>query len=232
MTSDFIAQFGDIAKPWNQLMSSTTAQSDPEAHDHVRARPGGRCGAPGVGRVRRHAGEDRLRRHRPLHLGQLDVAGAGPRGGRLHGGPEGPPAGRVLQRTAGIYGGANYDISSTYWSADYPDAQDYFSTNFICGTIDILNISHFCDEAIDAALFATEAMPFGPERDAALLDVQQRLIDEVAGVPVMEVTPQVVYGPAGRRHAHAGDLRAVRLEARLGQGRGLRALGPAWPERT
>ena len=37
-------------------------------------------------------------------------------------------------------------------------------------------------------------MAFGPERDAALLDVQQRLIDEVAGVPVMEVTPQVVYG--------------------------------------
>jgi len=24
--------------------------------------------------------------------------------------------------------------------------------------------------------------------------VQQRLIDEVAGIPVMEVTPQVVYG--------------------------------------
>ena len=96
--------------------------------------------------------------------------------------------------TAGIYGGANYDISSTYWSADYPDAQDYFSTNFVCGTIPFLNISHFCDEDIDAALFATEALPFGPERDAALLDVQQRLIDEVAGVPVMEVTPQVVYG--------------------------------------
>ena len=38
-------------------------------------------------------------------------------------------------------------------------------------------------------------MPLGPERDAALRDVQQRLIDEVAGVPVMEVTPQVVFGP-------------------------------------
>ena len=38
MTTDFTAQFGDLAKPWNQLMSSTTAQSDPEgtttyAHD-------------------------------------------------------------------------------------------------------------------------------------------------------------------------------------------------------
>ena len=31
MTSDFTAQFGGIAKPWNQLISSTTAQSAPEA---------------------------------------------------------------------------------------------------------------------------------------------------------------------------------------------------------
>ena len=60
--------------------------------------------------------------------------------------------------------------------------------------IDVLNISRFCDEAIDEAFFATEAMAFGPERDAALLEVQQRLIDELAGVPVMEVTPQVVFG--------------------------------------
>jgi hypothetical protein len=37
-------------------------------------------------------------------------------------------------------------------------------------------------------------MPFGAERDAALLEVQQALIDEVAGIPVMEVTPQVVFG--------------------------------------
>jgi ABC-type transport system substrate-binding protein len=91
-----------------------------------------------------------------------------------------------------VYDPAARDISSTYWSADYPDAQDYISTNFVCGSF--LNISHFCDEDIDAAFAATEQMPFGPERDAALLEVQQRLIDEVAGVPVMEVTPQVVFG--------------------------------------
>ncbi len=46
------------------------------------------------------------------------------------------------------------DLSSTYWSADYPDVQDYVSTNFICGSF--LNISHFCDEDIDAAFNATE----------------------------------------------------------------------------
>jgi hypothetical protein len=38
-------------------------------------------------------------------------------------------------------------------------------------------------------------MPFGPERDDALREVQQRLIDELAGIPVMEVTPRVVTGP-------------------------------------
>ena len=43
----------------------------------------------------------------------------------------------------------------------------------------------------------------------------------------MEVTPQVVSGPARGRHADARDVCAVRLEARLGQGRGLSALGRA-----
>ena len=129
-----------------------------------------------------------------------------------------------LQQTeffTAIYDPALYDISSTYWSADYPDAQDYISTNFICGTIDILNISRFCDESIDEAFFATESMEFGPERDAALLDVQQRLIDEVAGVPVMEVTPRVLQGAQGRRDPHVGHLRALRLEACLGPSRRL-----------
>ena len=42
MTTDFTAQFGDLAKPWNQLISSTTVQSDPEgtttyAHDPAAA---------------------------------------------------------------------------------------------------------------------------------------------------------------------------------------------------
>ena len=117
-----------------------------------------------------------------------------------------------------IYDPEAFDISSTYWSADYPDAQDYISTNFVCDIIDILNISRFCDPDIDAEFFATEQMPFGPERDAALLSVQQQLIDELAGIPVMEVTPQVVQGSARRRPADARDLRAFRLEARMGAG--------------
>ena len=94
-----------------------------------------------------------------------------------------------------IYDPTAFDISSTYWSADYPDAQDFFSTNFVCASIDILNIARFCDESIDEAFYATDAMPFGADRDAALRAVQQRWIDAVAGVPMMEITPKVILGP-------------------------------------
>ncbi len=81
-----------------------------------------------------------------------------------------------------------------------------------------LNISRFCDSSIDTAFAETERMPFGPERDAALREVQQRLIDELAGIPVMEVTPQVVYGPRVGGPAHARHVRPLRLEACLGEG--------------
>lgn len=189
-TRDFTAQFGDLAKPWNQLMGSATLQSDPEGtrvypHDPDKAREylasGGYDGSPvkiiyDVTDPYGSANATALRQDLEAVGFNVDLAGLQP--GEFFGGAVYDPAAR--------------DLSSTYWSADYPDAQDYISTNFVCGSF--LNISNFCDEDIDAAFYATEQMPFGPERDAALLDVQQRLIDEVAGVPVMEVTPQVVYG--------------------------------------
>ena len=105
---------------------------------------------------------------------------------------------RGLQKTQfynDIYDPTLYDISSTYWSADYPDAQDFISTNFTCGSIDILNISRFC-HGHRRGVLRREQMPFGPERDEALRAVQQRLIDDVAGIPVMEVTPRSSPGRA------------------------------------
>jgi ABC-type transport system substrate-binding protein len=191
-STDFIAQFGDFARPWNQLMSSTTVQSDPEGtqtypYDPDLARQyvesGGYDGTPvkivyDVTDPYASANATALRQDLEAVGFDVDLQG--------------------LQQTeffSAIYDPERYDISSTYWSADYPDAQDYISTNFVCDTIDILNISRFCDESIDEAFSATEQMAFGPERDEALREVQQRLIDEVAGVPVMEVTPQVVWGP-------------------------------------
>jgi peptide/nickel transport system substrate-binding protein/oligopeptide transport system substrate-binding protein len=189
VTRDFTRQFGDLAKPWNQLMGSATLQSDPEGtriypYDPEQAaaylESGGYDGTPlnviyDVGDPYGEANATALRQD--LEAVGFDVELNGLQTGQFF---------------TDVYDPAARDLSSTYWSADYPDLQDYVSTNFICGSF--LNISNFCDEDIDAAFFETESMPFGAERDAALLEVQQALIDEVAGIPVMEVTPQVVFG--------------------------------------
>jgi ABC-type transport system substrate-binding protein len=191
MTTDFTVRFGGLAKPWNQLMSSTSVQSDPDgtvtyAHDPEAAaallESAAYDGTPV--RVVYDVTDPYTTQNASALTQDLEAVGFAV---ELIG----------LQKTEfynAIYDPSAFDISSTYWSADYPDAQDFISTNFICGMIDILNISRFCDESIDEAFFATESMEFGAERDAALLEVQQRLIDELAGVPVMEVTPQAVFG--------------------------------------
>lgn len=190
MTTDFTVRFGGLAKPWNQLMSSTSVQSDPEgtityAHDpEAAAALLASAGYDGTPIKIVYDVTDPYTTQNATALTQdLEAVGFAV---ELTGLQKGEFYNAIYDPTA-------FDISSTYWSADYPDAQDFISTNFICGTIDILNISRFCDESIDEAFFATESMPFGPERDAALLDVQQRLIDELAGIPVMEVTPQAVF---------------------------------------
>ena len=197
MTSDFTAQFGGIAKPWNQLISSTTAQSAPEAtttyvHDpEVAAALLESADYDGTPIKIVYDVTD------PYGSASATALRQDPRGGRLQVSLD------ALQRSQfhkDIYDPADFDVSPIYWSADYPDAQDFIATNFVCGSIGLLNISRFCDEDIDTAFAETERMPFGPERDAALLEVQQRLIDELAGIPVMEITPQVVFGP------RVGDL--------------------------
>ena len=191
-SKDFVAQFGGTAQPWNQLMSSSTAQSDPEGTRIYEYDPAlatelvATSSYDGTPIKIVHDAADPYTAANSTALAQdLEAVGF-------------TVELQSLTRDEfanAIYDAEGFDISSTFWSADYPDFQDYASTNFICDLIDILNIARFCDPEIDASLFATEGMPFGPERDAALLDVQQRLIDAVAGVPVMEVTPQVVQGP-------------------------------------
>lgn len=191
MTTDFTVRFGGLAKPWNQLMSSTSAQSDPDGTTTYPYDPeaaaallesAGYDGSP-VKIV--YDVTDPYTTQNATALAQ-DLQAVGFEVDLIG-----------MQKTefyGAIYDPTAFDISSTYWSADYPDAQDFISTNFICDMIDVLNISRFCDPSIDEAFFATESMPFGPERDAALRDVQQRLINELAGIPVMEVTPQAVFG--------------------------------------
>jgi ABC-type transport system substrate-binding protein len=191
MTTDFTAQFGDLAQPWNQLISSTTTQSDPAGtttypHDPAAAaallEEAGYDGTPvkivyDVTDPYTSANATALTQDLEAVGFSVDLRGL-----------------QKAQFYNDVYDPTLYDISSTYWSADYPDAQDFISTNFVCGSIGSLNISRFFDASIDEAFYATERMPFGQERDAALREIQQRLIDEVAGIPVMEVTPQVVTG--------------------------------------
>ena len=219
MTTDFLAQFGDLAKPWNQLMGSTTVQSDPEGtrtypYDPDKARrryltSGGYDGTPV--KIIYDVSD-------PYQVGQLHGAQAGPRGGGLHGGPPGPPVGASSSAARSTSPTAR-DISSTYWSADYPDAQDYISTNFVCGSF--LNISHFCDEAIDAAFAATEAMPFGAGAGRGAARRPAAAHRRGRGHPGDGDHAAGRLGPARGRHPDAGHVRAVRLEARLGQGRRL-----------
>jgi ABC-type transport system substrate-binding protein len=139
VTTGFLDQFGDLAKPWNQLMGSATKQSDPEGtrvypYDPEKAKAylasGGYDGTPvkiiyDVTDPYQAANSTALKQDLEAVGFTVDLQGL---------------------QSAEFFGGAVYDpakrdISSTYWSADYPDAQDYFSTNFTCDSI--LNISHF-----------------------------------------------------------------------------------------
>ena len=192
LTKKFTRQFGGTVKPWNQLQGSATKQNDSGRtrvyeHDPDAARAlveaSGYDGTP-IRIV--HDVADPFQGGLVTSLKQdLEAVGFTV----------------DLQTLAtdefygAIYDPEAFDISPIFWSADYPDLQDYLSTNFTCDLVGILNIARFCNKDIDAEFYATEQMAFGPERDATLLAVQQRLIDELAGIPVMEVTPQVVQGP-------------------------------------
>ena len=205
-------------------MSSTTAQSDPEGTTHVRARPGGRRRAPGGGRLRRHAGQDRLRRHRPLHLGQRH--GAARRTSRPSASRSSCAASSRREFFSDTAGTTRRELRHL---VDLLERRLPGCPGLHLHELRLRQHRHPQHLALlrrrtsTRPSFATEPMPFGPERDAALLDVQQRLIDEVAGVPGHGGDAAGRLRPARRRHAHAGDVRAVRLEARLGQGRRLRA---------
>ena len=190
MSNDFIAQFGDIAKPWPELMGSATNQSDPENTrvyefdpDAARAIVDERYDGTPV-KIVHDVADPYSAAHSTSLKQDLEAVGFTVDLQSL-------PTGEFFGEA--VYDPARRDLNSTFWSADYPDVQDYIATNFACGAF--LNISNFCDEEINSAFLATEQMELGEERDKALRDVHQRLIDELAGIPVMEVTPQVVAGP-------------------------------------
>ena len=133
MTTDFTAQFGDLVKPWNQLISSTTVQSDPAATTTYPYDP------EAAAALLESAGYDGT----PVRI-VYDVSD-----------PYGAANATALRQDLEAVGftidlqgfqkeefystiydpTVAFDISSTYWSADYPDAQDFISTNFLCGVL-------------------------------------------------------------------------------------------------
>jgi ABC-type transport system substrate-binding protein len=90
---------------------------------------------------------------------------------------------------AGYNNPKNYDMLPTYWREDYPDGQDYISTNFVCAQVAPpgLNVARYCNKQLDSMLAQSDALPFGSERDQLLKQIQQTVITDVAGVGTMQV---------------------------------------------
>lgn len=192
-TRDFVAQFGEQAKEWNQIYSSTTEQSDPGTavpeYDTDLAQQLLESGGYDGSAVRiiydvtdpfTSAISTSLKQDLEAIGMEVELVGLQP---------------AQFFSPDGYQDPKNYDISPTYWRQDYPDGQDYISTNFVCAQVEPpygLNVARYCNEEVDALLAETDALPFGPERDALLRRIQQMIIDDAAGIPAMEVTSPVI----------------------------------------
>jgi peptide/nickel transport system substrate-binding protein len=197
---DFVKQFGEQAKTWNQIFASTTKQSDPSGtriypYDPEKAkqylRSGGYDGSPA--RVIYDV-TDPFTSATATSLKQ-DLEAIGMKV-QLKG----------LQQAqffgdAGYNNPSVYDISPTYWRQDYPDGQDFISTNFVCAQVEPpgLNVSRYCSKDVDDLLAKSDQLAFGAERDGILRQAQQQIIDDAAGIPMMQVAfPVVVSGKVGQ----------------------------------
>ncbi len=98
--------------------------------------------------------------------------------------------------SAGYNDPKNYDMLPTYWREDYPDGQDFISTNFVCAQVvspNGLNVARWCDPQVDKMLARSDALAFGPQRDQILQQIQQIIIEQAAGIPMFQVNFPIVY---------------------------------------
>jgi peptide/nickel transport system substrate-binding protein len=105
-----------------------------------------------------------------------------------------------LQETAyfgdnGYNNPKNYDMLPTYWRQDYPDGQDYISTNFVCAQVKPpgLNVARYCNSQVDSLLAKSDALPFGAQRDQILKQIQQIVVSDAAGVGTLQVDWPAIY---------------------------------------
>ena len=184
---DVTKQFGTEAEPWTQIYSSVTKQSDPnlEAIPYDTAQAQAmleRAGYNGETIKVIYDATDPFASAMSTSL-QQDLKAIG-----MNVEIEG------LQQAA-YFGDAgyndpkNYDMLPTYWRQDYPDGQDYISTNFVCAQVAPpgLNVARYCNEQVDSMLAKSDALDFGAERDQILQQIQQTVVGDAAGVGTMQV---------------------------------------------
>lgn len=184
---DVTKQFGTEAEPWTQIYSSVTKQSDPNLealpYDTTQAQAMlERAGYNGETIKVIYDATDPFASAMSTSL-QQDLKAIG-MNVEIKG----------LQQAA-YFGDAgyndpkNYDMLPTYWRQDYPDGQDYISTNFVCAQVAPpgLNVARYCNEQVDSMLAKSDALDFGAERDQILQQIQQTVVGDAAGVGTMQV---------------------------------------------
>ena len=96
---------------------------------------------------------------------------------------------------AGYNDPKNYDLLPTYWRQDYPDGQDYISTNFVCAQVPPpgLNVARWCNKQVDSLLAKSDTLQFGTARDQLIQKMQKIIVQQAAGVPTFQVNFPIVY---------------------------------------
>jgi ABC-type transport system substrate-binding protein len=190
---DVTKQFGTEARAWTQIYSSVTKQSDP----NLQAIPYSTSQAKDLVQQAGYNGEtlkviydatDPFASAMSTSVKQ-DLTAIGVNV-QIKG----------LQQAAYFGDGGyndpkNYDMLPTYWRQDYPDGQDYISTNFVCAQVAPpgLNVARYCNKQVDSMLAKSDALPFGSERDNILKEIQQTVVSDAAGVGTMQVDWPAIY---------------------------------------
>lgn len=195
ISKDLVARFGEVAEPWNQIYASVTQQSDPGVETHAYDPDAASAALDAAGydgstlRVIYDATDPFAEAMSTAVKQDLEAIGVSV---EIKG----------LQQAAyfgaqGYNDPSNYDLLPTYWREDYPDGQDFISTNFVCAQVEPpgLNVARYCSKQVDAMLAESDALPFGEERDALLREIQQQVIDDAAAVPMMQVNWPAITGP-------------------------------------
>lgn len=184
---DVTKQFGTEARPWTQIYSSVTKQTDP----NLQAIPYDPATAKTLLQQAGYASQpirviydatDPFASAMSTSL-QQDLKAIG-MNVEIKG----------LQQAAyfgsnGYNNPKNYDMLPTYWREDYPDGQDYMSTNFVCAQVSPpgLNVARYCNKQVDSLLAESDALAFGSQRDDILKQIQQIVVSDAAGVGTMQV---------------------------------------------